>query len=226
VTRRLATAAVLGWLTVARSGTAASQPPSPSPGPSPAPPPGASPSPSPAADSKRKPLQLDIDRQVDQVLQRHELPRFETSVEVVGTPPEVMLQRHLKGFDMECGPAGGPPTEAEMREVRNHMAPSADFLALGNYLLGKLVKSRPPDRFFLYRILRPTGVTYTLRPDRLPVSLMYQTTAVFELVESYADLETATRAWRRLERGGDPRVPRDPASPMPPWVTAPCRPPK
>src|SRR5262245_47610848 len=74
----------------------------------PSPSPRASPSPRP---SPRPRLRLDVDRHVQQVLEKHEdLPRFETSVEVVATPPDVLMQRFLKPYDLECGPTeGGAP---------------------------------------------------------------------------------------------------------------------
>jgi len=188
----------------------------------PSPEPTATPSPTPA------PLRLEVERQIEKVLDEREkkgLPRFETSVEVVGKSPQAMLARHLREFDFECGPdGGGPPTEAEMRAVRPHPAPYLDFLALAQHLAAK-AKRGAPNRFFLYRVRRGTDVSYSVREGVIPDSEFYNTTGTsFEMVEGFPDLKAATAAWRRMERGFDRPAPTVSGSPLPPWSTSPCRP--
>jgi hypothetical protein len=138
-----------------------------------------------------------------------------------------MLERHLRGVPLECGPTGGggAPTEIETRAVRPHSSPSIDVLPLLNALRGAL-KKKEPERYFLYRVARPQGVTHVVRTERIPESWLYSTPGTtFELIETFADMKSATRALRRLERGFDAPVPKASASPPPPWVTAqPCPP--
>jgi hypothetical protein len=151
--------------------------------------------------------------------------RFESSIEVVGQSPQAILERRLRGLDLECAPTeGGPPTEAETRAVRPHPSPYADLLGLAK-LLGKKAKGKAPDRFFLYVGRRADGVSYTVREGRMPDAEFYNTTGTsFELIEGFADLTEATAALHRLERGFDSATRADSASPVPPWVTASCRP--
>jgi len=171
-------------------------------------------------------LQVDVAKQVDRVLEGS-VPRFETSVEVEGKSPQDVLKGQFKGLDLECGPAGGgAPTEVETRAFRPHSAPYLDFAALGRALVDKL-KGKGPDRYFLYGIHRRDGVSYALRDAPMPASGLYAAPgASFELVAAFPDLETATRAWDRLERGFETAVRADPGLPPPAWATSPCRPSK
>lgn len=193
------------------AGLLALAPPAPSPTPTPTP-------------------QPRLDQQAEKVLdekERSDLPRFESSIDVEGESPQSILDRRLRGFDLECGPTGGgAPGEAETRAVRPHPSPSADLLALGKLIAGK-AKGKGPERFFLYRVRRGDGVGYALREGRMPDSEFYNTTgASFELFETFSDVSQATAALRRMERGFDTAVSPDTRSPTPPWATSPCRPPK
>jgi len=171
-----------------------------------------------------------VQKHVEKVLVEQEKsgpPRFETAVDVVGKSPQVMLERALRGQDLECAPSpGGVPTEVEMRAVRRTPPPYVDFLALSGVLAKKL-KGKGPDRYFLYRLRRADGgVSYSLREQRVPDSSFYNTLGTtFELVETFSDRDIATKAWRRLERGFETPFPTVSASPPPPWVTTTCRPP-
>lgn len=190
-------------------------------GPTPAPSP--TPTPRPAATVRPR-----VSEQVEKALdekERTEPPRFESSIEVLGQSPQAILERVLRGIDLECGPTGGgPPTEAETRAFRPHLSPSADLLALAK-LLAKKAKGKGPDRFFLYLARRGDGVSYTVREGRMPDAEFYNTTGTsFELVEAFADVKEATAALRRLEQGFATAAPRDAGSPSPPWSTAPCLP--
>jgi hypothetical protein len=201
----------MGWSLAALTGLLALAPPAPSPTPTPTPRPR-------------------VDQQVEKVLdekERSEAPRFESSIDVVGESPQTILDRRLRGLDLECGPAGGgAPTEAETRAVRPHPSASGDLLALGKLITEK-AKGKGPDRFFLYRVRRGEAVGYTLRAGRMPDSEFYNTAgASFELFEAFSDMKQATVALNRMERGFDTAVNPDSRGPIPPWVTSPCRPPK
>jgi len=190
--------------------------------PEPAPTPTPTPAPTPP------PLRLAVEKQVEKMLEERDrkgLPRFEETIDVTGKATEGVLERQLRGFDLECGPdGGGPPSQAEMRAMRPHPSPSLDFLALGRAIAGK-VRQNAPSRFFLYRVRRGTDVSYIVREGVIPDSEFYNTAgASFELVQGFPDLKAATAAWGRMERGFDRPVPSDSASPLPPWSTAPCRP--
>lgn len=185
------------------------------------------PSPTPTATPRPR-----VDRQVEKVLdekERSEVPRFESSIDVEGESPQTILDRRLRGLDLECGPAsGGPPTEAETRAVRPHPSPYIDFLPLAKLIAGK-AKGKGPDRFFIYRVRRGDSVGYTLREGRMPDSEFYNTSgASFELFEAFSDVTQATDALHRMERGFHTAANPDPrSSPIPPWATSPClRPPK
>lgn len=199
------------WTLAALAGLLALAPPAPTPSPTPT-------------------LRPRVDQQAERILdekERSEVPRFESSIEVVGESPESILDRRLRGLDLECAPGGGgAPTEAETRAVRPHPAASADLLALGK-LIAQKAKGRGPDRFFLYRVRRGDTVAYTLREGRMPESEFYNTTgASFELFEAFSDVKQATAALSRMERGFDSAVNPDSRGPIPAWVTSPCRPPK
>jgi hypothetical protein len=172
-------------------------------------------------------LVLDIDKHVQQKL-AEEPPRFETSIEVVARSPQMLLARFFGGVDLECGPsAGGAPSMDEMREHRPHTAPTADLLALAMALAGKVmagVKGKPTPHYYLYAVKRNNTVSYALREDRVPDSWFYNFPGVtFELVESFPDRDSATRAWRRMERGyATPVAPKVDALASQ-WGASPCR---
>jgi hypothetical protein len=201
------------WTLAALAGLLALAPPAPTP------------SPTPTATPRPR-----VDQQVERVLdekERSEAPRFESSIDVVGESPQTILDRRLRGLDLECGPAGGgAPTEAETRAVRPHPSASGDLLALGK-LIAQKAKGKGPERFFLYRVRRGETVGYALREGRMPDSEFYNSTgASFELLETFSDAKQATAAVKRMEDGFATAVDPDSRGPIPPWVTSPCRPPK
>jgi len=190
----------------------------------------ASPTPSPS------PLALDVEKHVDQVLAEEAskgTPRFETTIEVVGKSPQIMLDRFFGGVDLECGPigsvppGGGAPTVAETRAFRPHLPPSADFgaliAALGQAVAQKL-KGKGPEKFFLYRIRSKDGERYLLREGRLPPSWLDSLPGTrFDLVAAFPDLDSGVKGWKRMERGFPSAV--SPSAPPPePWATTTCRP--
>ena len=208
------------------AGRASAQSPSPSPTPSPTP----SPPPS------RSPLALDVEKHVDQVLAEEAnkgTPRFETTIEVVGKSPQLMLERFFGGVDLECGPigsvpaGGGAPTVAETRAFRPHLPPSADFgaliAALGQAVAQKL-KGKGPEKFFLYRIRNKDGERYLLREGAVPASWLDTLPGTrFDLVAAFPDLDSGVKGWKRMERGFPSAV--SPSVPPPePWATTTCRP--
>jgi hypothetical protein len=187
----------------------------------------------PAAKPKPRPqrLVLDVDKHVERKLAEEAKfapPRFETSIEVVGRTPQVLLERFFGGIDLECGPGGGgAPSVEEMRGYRPHTSPTADLMALAMALAGKVmgkVKGKPEPRYYLYAVRRSGSLNYALREERVPDSWFYNFPGVsFELVESFADRNAAVTAWRRMERGyGTPVAPK--IEPIPQWATSPCRP--
>lgn len=195
----------------------------------PTPPPEATPS-TPAPDVEPKPrLRLDVERHVERLLRPEPggLPRFQETVDVFGWSAEQAFERHLRGFETECGPtAGGAPTEAETRELRHHVTPYLDFLALGRLLAGML-KGRPAERFHLYRIRDGAGTRHWLREGPLPeAGRLVAPAAEIELVATFEERDEAVQAWRRLERGFAAPLPPASASPLPPWVLGNCRPPR
>ena len=183
-------AALLFVASVAR----AEPPPDPQPSPSP------SGKPSPEATPSPSRLRLNIDRLVRRALESEGgPPRFATSVDVEAESAQAAFDRHLQGLDLECGPAGGgAPTDVEMRAVRPHLSPSADFLALGKWIAGKVKDGKGPDRYFLYRVRTQKGVSYSLRQEPVPDALLGVPGTTFELVATFKDQGSATRAWRRL----------------------------
>jgi len=114
----------------------------------------------------------------------------------------------------------------ETRAVRPHLSPSADFLALGKWIKGKAQKGKGPDRYFLYRVGTPKGVSYSLRAEPVPDALLGVAGTTFELVATFPNQGSATRAWQRLEQGFESPTPTGSASPPPSWATSPCRPTK
>jgi hypothetical protein len=112
-----------------------------------------------------------------------------------------------------------------MRAVRPHTSPYIDFLPLAKKLRDHLRKKQP-DRYFVYRVRRPGGVTYDLRTERVPDAWLYNNPEnTYELVLGFSDLGDATRALRRLEHGFDRAVSTFKESPPQPWATQqPCRP--
>jgi hypothetical protein len=173
-------------------------------------------------------LRLDVDRHVERLLadkQKGGLPRFETSIEVLGKSPQVMLDRFFHGLDLECGPASvGAPTDVEMRTVRHLPTPYIDLAALAG-ALAKGLKEKGPDRYFLYRVRRAGGVSYWLREERIPAAWLFNTPGTtFELAATFPDLDSAAKGWCRMERGFETPKPTASASPPPPWMTTSCRP--
>jgi hypothetical protein len=167
-------------------------------------------------------LRLDIDAHAQRLADAHALPRFSTSIDVVGRAPQDLLEDHFRGFDVECGPASGAPTEVEMRELRHHAPPYLDWLAVAR-LVATALKKRGPDRFFLYRVRKADGDSYVLLETRLPADALYKPGATFELLDAFDERKPAVRAWRARERG-EAVAPASDATPPPPWVTTTCRP--
>ncbi len=194
-------------------------------GPQSPPEPAASPPATPREEKRPQRLQLNIDKHVERLLSGQPgVPRFDTSVEVRGKAPQVMLDRLLADTDLECGPsAGGAPSEGEMRAYRPHPSPYLDFAALGAALAKKFASKGPP-RYFLYRVRQPGGVTFSLREDPIPAFWAVNVPgASFELVESFETIQDAVIAWRRVHRG-EKKLLYPGGERLPPWVTATCRP--
>jgi hypothetical protein len=173
-------------------------------------------------------LRLDVDKHVERLLadrERSAIPRFETSIEVLGKPPQVMLERFFRGLDMECGPVPwSAPTDVEMRTVRHLPTFYYDLAALAGALARRL-KEKGPDRYLLYRVRRAGGVSYWLREDRIPDAMLFNSPGTtFELTATFPDVDSAVKGFRRMERGFETPRPTVSASPPPPWVTTPCRP--
>jgi hypothetical protein len=179
--------------------------------PSPAPPPAATtPTATPTPVAR---LHLDVDEVVREHLEHDQLPRFE--IEVLGHTPQAMFEMHLRGFNKECGATGGgAPTTTDMRGIRPQSPPviGVDLVKL----LGEF-KKLGPDRYFLYRATSPGGVSYLVREGRMPPAQLVQNGVVLEVVGAFHDAATATRAWRRLERGYRTAVAEAPRS-----IYAPC----
>jgi hypothetical protein len=221
-------AAAPGSASLARAaGQAAPTAPASAPSPDP------SATPSPAAPPRGR-LRLDVDRHARELIDRETAAdgrlRFETSVEVEGKSPQVMLERFVGGprtLELQCGPsAGGPPSEAEMREVRYHPAPYLDYLAALSWLKGRLDRRGRP-KYYLYRVSRGDRTLYELREGPLSDQAFYNTPGTrYELVESFVASDDAVRALRRMERGFASPTPAVSSSPPPPWVTTTCPPPR
>lgn len=194
------------------------------------------PSPTPSPSASPSPLTLDVEKHVDQVLAEEAskgTPRFETTIEVIGKSPQIMLERFFGGVDLECGPVGslppggGAPTVAETREFRPHPPPSADFgalIAAVGQAVAKKLKGKGPERFFLYRIRNKDGVRYLLREGRVPASWLDTLPGTtFDLVAAFPDLDSGVKGWKRMERGF-PSAEGSNAPPPQPWATTTCRP--
>ncbi len=194
------------------------------------------PSPTPSPSASPSPLTLDVEKHVDQVLAEEAskgTPRFETTIEVIGKSPQIMLERFFGGVDLECGPVGslppggGAPTVAETREFRPHPPPSADFgalIAAVGQAVAKKLKGKGPERFFLYRIRNKDGVRYLLREGRVSASWLDTLPGTtFDLVAAFPDLDSGVKGWKRMERGF-PSAEGSNAPPPQPWATTTCRP--
>jgi hypothetical protein len=190
----------------------------------------ASPTPSPS------PLTLDVEKHVDQVLAEEAnkgTPRFETTIEVVGKSPQIMLERFFGGVDLECGPVGsvapggGAPTVAETRAFRPHLPPSADFGALiasVGQAVAKKLKGKGPEKYFLYRLRSNNGERYLLREGTVPPSWLDSLPGTrFDLIAAFPDLDSGVKGWKRMERGF-PSAVGSSAPPPEPWATTTCRP--
>ncbi|HEY7512896.1 MAG TPA: hypothetical protein VIC87_00380, partial [Vicinamibacteria bacterium] len=153
------------------------------------------------------------------------MPRFETSVEVVSPAPQAMLERYFRGADLECGPVeGGAPTVAEMRQVWGAPTPYVDVLGLLQ-ALGERLRGEGARRYFLYRITKQGDVRYSLRTERVPAAWLHGLGgASYELLESFADVKRAARAFGRMERGFGSSSPASDAPPPALWMTRNCRP--
>jgi hypothetical protein len=182
------------------------------------------PTPTPTATPTPRPS---VESQVEKVLdekQRTDIPRFESTIDVLGLSPEAILERRLRGLDLECGPPeGGAPTEAETRAVRPHPAPYADFVPLAKVIARKL-KGKGQERYFLYLVRRPNDVTFIVRNGRVSDAEFYNTVgATFELIEGFPDEKSAAMALRRMERGFESTAGPAIDAGVPPWSTAACR---
>lgn len=182
------------------------------------------------------PIVLDVERHVDQVLAEEAnkgTPRFETTIEVVGKSPQIMLERFFGGVDLECGPVGsvapggGAPTVAETRAFRPHLPPSADFgalIAAVGQAVAKKLKGKGPEKYFLYRLRSNNGEKYLLREGRVPASWLDSLPGTkFDLVAAFPDLDSGVKGWKRMERGMPSPVSPD-VPPPEPWATTTCRP--
>ena len=179
---------------------------------------------------------IDVERHVDQVLEEEAKKgglRFETTIEVVGVSPQIMLERFFGGVDLECGPVGsaprggGAPTVEESREFRPHLSPSADFgalIAAVGQAVAKKLKGKGPEKYFLYRVRSQNREKYLLREGQVPPSWLDTLPGTtFDLVAAFPDLDAGVRGWKRMEKGFE--KPTSPDVPRPqPWQTTTCRP--
>ena len=177
----------------------------------------------------RLPLRLDVDRHASRVVQQHDknLLRFGTSVEVVGQPPQAVLEQRFRDLNLTCGPVTGPPSHYDMRQFIPGNAPYADFTSLAAALLAKTLqaKKQGPGRYVLYRVVQQGRVTYTVRDGPLPATWHHNMPGTtFEELATFADLKAATAALRRMEQGFDKPTRSKPGDPPPPWATSPCEP--
>jgi hypothetical protein len=146
-------------------------------------------------------LRLDVERHVTTVLERPGLPRFETTVEVVGQTPQEMFEKHLQGFDALCGPGGGgAPTVADMAPLLNHRLPSV-FPTVSVFGALDALKKTGVDRYYVYRMEGHEGVRFLLHEGRLPIAQLVLPGAVLEPVAAFPDSKTAAHAVWRLEHG-------------------------
>ena len=177
-----------------------------------------------ARPTPRAPIRTQIDAHVDELVEKQEnVPRFQTSVDVLGRSPQDVVDRYFRGFDVECGPPSGVPTHVEMREAARYAPPpTLDFLALGQ-ALARALASGGQDRFFLYRVHQKEGVSYVLREGPMPTVALHVAGADYELVRAFPTREEGARAWRQLERGQAVTAMPD-ATPIPDWIKTNCRP--
>ncbi len=221
----LTLAAVVASLARA-DGQAASPSPTLSPSPDASATPGAPPAPG--------GLRLEVERHARELIERETGAdgrlRFETNIEVRGKSPQAMLERFVGGpraLELQCGASPvGPPSEAEMREVRHHPSPYMDYLAVFDRLKSRLRRVGRP-KYYLYRVSRQERSLYELREGPLSDEAFYNTPGTrYELIESFAASDDAVRALRRMERGFGSPTPAVSSSPPPPWVTTNCPPPR
>jgi hypothetical protein len=179
------------------------------------------PAPRPTSDPPSTPtpasLRLDIDRHVEEMLDR-EVPRFRT--EVVGRTPQEALEQQFHAFDTLCGAADrGAPNILDMAGQRPHLSPVLDLTQIITLLAQegiKLLRKSDVDRFFVYHVARAGGGHFIVHDGRLSAAELYPPGAVVELVASFPDEKIATRAWWRLEHGYKTPVARRQRNPCAP----------
>jgi hypothetical protein len=195
--------------------------------------PSASPSESPSPSSPVSPkppgtLQGEIDKAVDDAIDKG-LLRFETNVEVEGTTPQQAFENLLKGFDLECGaPDRGAPTDAETRQQMRSVRPTTPYVVDFVPLLGTLQKkmaARGPGRYYIYEVKKPDGTVYRLRDTPMPMQQAYNTPGTdYRLMAEAKDLQAASEAIWRLERGLAAKGKGGDQSAPAPWLNWNCRP--
>jgi hypothetical protein len=149
-------------------------------------------------------LRLEVDRHVQELMNRTDLPRFETTIEVVGHTPQEMFERHLEGFDAMCGPGGGgssAPTVAEMARMRPSIPLIGSLFTVDVFKTLEDIEQSGPDRFFVYRVVSPDGVHYYVREGRMPVAQLILPGAIAEPIAAFHDKKRATHAVWRFEHG-------------------------
>ncbi len=176
----------------------------------------------------RKALHRRGDEHVAAVLRRKEamsLPRFEEKLEIRDRFREALAE-HLQGVDLACGAVSGVPTHKEMQQHRGTSIPPHLDLVRAYKELRKLWRKvrRPKPRFFLYAAHSLDRVGWVLREGEMPATARVAAGASFELLAGFADREEGLAALRRLERGFGSLKRSHEDEPMPPWVTAACRP--
>jgi hypothetical protein len=178
------------------------------------------------ADEPGEPAAIDVETATSKILTRMlAVPRFEEEVEVRDRYQEA-LDAYLAAAALECEPppSEGPPSPAELdRFSANPKPPSADLLAAGRLLAGKLKESEEP-RFFLYSIRRqeaPERVVYVVRDGEITESARTSIPGTeWKLVGRYSERDKAADALERLERGfASADGPRDPRTL---WAAAGC----
>ncbi len=183
------------------------------------------PSPAPTPASPQNGLQIDIEKHVDRAIEKGML-RFETRVDVEAKTPQELLQELLRGFDLECGaPQRGAPTDAETRAHMQSQRPTTpyqvDFVPLLAALNRKLA-GKKPTRYYIYRVARAGGQSFSIRDRTISMERIYNTPGVsYELVAEAPDLQSATDAFWRLERGLSAKA-ADSSQPAP-WLNWNCR---
>jgi hypothetical protein len=114
-------------------------------------------------------------------------------------------------------------------EMRRYMGASiplhADFLAPLK-ALARLLGSRKPPRYFLYRVRYDDRVAFALKEGRASeVARLGTAGAAWELVAAFSDLKRGQEALHRMERGFVTVARAREDNPLPPWVGTACRPP-